>query len=103
MSQKKAQLIAEPELCFEAVVVAIEAGSLLDVLEHPSRKAQRHYTTTPPLVKAMPDTTLAVKQPLDDFEHDALLSASTFASPAAISRRFAHGHCGSWEGGERFF
>lgn len=32
-----AQLIAERELCFEAVVVAIEAGGLPDVLEHPSQ------------------------------------------------------------------
>ena len=29
--------MAERELCFEAVVVAIEAGELLDVLEHPSQ------------------------------------------------------------------
>ena len=36
--EKNAQLIAERELCFEAVVVAIEAGELLDVLEHPSQR-----------------------------------------------------------------
>ena len=35
--EKNAQLIAERELCFEAVVVAIEAGELLDALEHPSQ------------------------------------------------------------------
>jgi hypothetical protein len=35
--EKNAQLIAERELCFEAVVVAIEAGELLDVLEHPNQ------------------------------------------------------------------
>lgn len=31
--EKNAQLLAERQLCFEAVVVAIEAGDLLDVLE----------------------------------------------------------------------
>ena len=35
--EKNAQLMADRELCFEAVVVAIEAGELLDVLEHPSQ------------------------------------------------------------------
>ena len=35
--EKKAQLISDRELCFEAVVVAIEAGELLDVLEHPKQ------------------------------------------------------------------
>ena len=35
--EKNAHLIAERELCFEAVVVAFEAGELLDVLEHPSQ------------------------------------------------------------------
>ena len=35
--EKNAHLIAEREICFEAVVVAIEAGELLDVLEHPSQ------------------------------------------------------------------
>ncbi|EAQ76440.1 MULTISPECIES: hypothetical protein [unclassified Synechococcus] len=34
--EKNAQLLAERRLCFEAVVVAIEAGDLLDVLEHPN-------------------------------------------------------------------
>jgi hypothetical protein len=34
--EKNAQLIAERQLCFEDVVVAIEAGDLLDVLEHPN-------------------------------------------------------------------
>lgn len=36
-SDKNAQLMAERERCFESVVVAIEAGELLDVLEHPSQ------------------------------------------------------------------
>jgi len=36
-AEKNAQLITERELCFEAVVVAIEAGELLDVLEHPNQ------------------------------------------------------------------
>ena len=35
-SAKNEQLMAERNLCFEAVVVAIEAGELLDVLEHPN-------------------------------------------------------------------
>ena len=35
-SEKNEQLMAERNLCFEAVVVAIEAGELLDVLEHPN-------------------------------------------------------------------
>lgn len=45
-AEKNAQLMAERELCFEAVVVAMEAGELLDVLEHPSQARypdQRHY------------------------------------------------------------
>jgi hypothetical protein len=36
-AEKNAQLMADRELCFEAVVVAIEAGELLDVLDHPSQ------------------------------------------------------------------
>ena len=36
-SAKNEQLMAERDLCFEAVVVAIEAGELLDVLEHPNQ------------------------------------------------------------------
>lgn len=36
-AEKNTQLMADRELCFEAVVVAIEAGELLDVLEHPSQ------------------------------------------------------------------
>jgi len=36
--EKNAQLLAERQLCFEAVVVAIEAGDLLDVLEHPNQQ-----------------------------------------------------------------
>ena len=144
--EKNAQLIAEREICFEAVVVAIEAGELLDVLEHPNQvryPGQRilvvringyvhlvpyveaddrlFLITIIPMVKAMPDTTSIVhldakeQQLLDDFEHDAMLSvatpslleglresaratdrrisASTFAYPAAISRRSAQGHC----------
>ena len=39
-SEKNAQLMVDRNLCFEAVVVAIEAGELLDVLEHPN---QRRY------------------------------------------------------------
>ena len=31
------QLMAERRICFEAIVVAIEAGELLDVLEHPNQ------------------------------------------------------------------
>jgi uncharacterized DUF497 family protein len=37
-SEKNAQLLAERQLCFEAVVVAIEAGDLLDVQEHPNQQ-----------------------------------------------------------------
>jgi hypothetical protein len=36
--ENKAQLLAERQLCFEAVVVAIEAGDLLDVQEHPNQQ-----------------------------------------------------------------
>jgi len=36
-SEKNDQLMAEQGICFEAVVVAIEAGELLDVLEHPKQ------------------------------------------------------------------
>ena len=36
--EKNAQRLAERQLCFEAVVVAIEAGDLLDVLEHPNQQ-----------------------------------------------------------------
>jgi hypothetical protein len=36
--EKNAQLLAERQLCFEAFVVAIEAGDLLDVLEHPNQQ-----------------------------------------------------------------
>ncbi len=36
--EKNAQLLAERQLCFEAVVVAIEAGDLLDVQEHPNQQ-----------------------------------------------------------------
>lgn len=34
--EKNAQLLADRGFCFEAVVAAIEAGDLLDVLEHPN-------------------------------------------------------------------
>jgi len=34
---KNALLLAERGLCFEAVVAAIEADGLLDVLEHPNQ------------------------------------------------------------------
>jgi uncharacterized DUF497 family protein len=36
-SEKNERLMAERDLCFEAVVVAIEAGELLDVLDHPNQ------------------------------------------------------------------
>jgi hypothetical protein len=36
--EKNAQLLAQRQLCFEAVVVAIESGDLLDVLEHPNQQ-----------------------------------------------------------------
>lgn len=36
--EKNAQLLADRQLCFEAVVVAIEAGDLLDVQEHPNQQ-----------------------------------------------------------------
>ena len=36
-SEKNEQLMAERGICFEAIVVAIEAGELLDVLEHPNQ------------------------------------------------------------------
>lgn len=35
-SEKNQQLQAQRSICFEAVVVAIEAGGLLDVLAHPN-------------------------------------------------------------------
>lgn len=35
--EKNDQLMAERGICFEAVVVAIEAGELLDVLDHPNQ------------------------------------------------------------------
>jgi predicted DNA binding CopG/RHH family protein len=35
--EKNEQLMAERALCFEAVVVAIETGELLDVLDHPNQ------------------------------------------------------------------
>ena len=36
--EKNAQLLAGRQLCFEAVVVAMEAGDLLDVQEHPNQQ-----------------------------------------------------------------
>ena len=36
-TDKNDQLMAERGICFEAVVVAIEAGELLDVLDHPNQ------------------------------------------------------------------
>lgn len=36
-SEKNDQLLAEKGICFEAVVVAIEPGELLDVLDHPNQ------------------------------------------------------------------
>jgi hypothetical protein len=36
--EKNAQLQAERQLCFEAVVVAIEAGDLRDVQAHPNQQ-----------------------------------------------------------------
>ena len=35
-SDKNQQLLAQRSICFEAVVVAIETGGLLDVLAHPN-------------------------------------------------------------------
>jgi len=35
-SEKNQQLLAQRSICFEAVVVAIETGGLLDVLAHPN-------------------------------------------------------------------
>lgn len=35
--EKNALLMEDREICFEAVVVAIEAGELLDALEHPNK------------------------------------------------------------------
>ena len=37
-SEKNAQLMVDRNLCFEAVVVAIGARELLDVLEHPNHR-----------------------------------------------------------------
>jgi hypothetical protein len=34
--EKNQQLLASPGLCFEAVIVAIEEGGLLDVRQHPN-------------------------------------------------------------------
>jgi hypothetical protein len=36
--ENNAQLLAERQMCFEAVVVAIEAGDLLDVQQHPNQQ-----------------------------------------------------------------
>ena len=36
--ENNAQLLAERQLCFEAVVVAIEAGDLLDIQDHPNQQ-----------------------------------------------------------------
>ncbi len=36
--ENNAQLLAKQRLCFEAVVVAIEAGDLLDVQAHPNQQ-----------------------------------------------------------------
>ena len=36
-SEKNDQLMAERGICFEMVVVAIEAGELIDVLDHPNQ------------------------------------------------------------------
>jgi len=36
--EQNAQLLAERQQCFEAVVMAIEAGELVDVLEHPKQQ-----------------------------------------------------------------
>jgi hypothetical protein len=36
--KNNAQLLAERQLCFEAVVVAIEAGDVLGVQEHPNQQ-----------------------------------------------------------------
>ena len=36
--EKNAQLMAARNLCFEAVVIAIDAGDLLDVLQHPNQQ-----------------------------------------------------------------
>jgi uncharacterized DUF497 family protein len=35
--EKNDQLMAERGICFEMVVVAIEAGELIDVLDHPNQ------------------------------------------------------------------
>ena len=35
-SEKNQQLLSQRSICFEAVVVAIETGGLLDVLAHPN-------------------------------------------------------------------
>jgi len=35
-SDKNQQLLAQRSICFEAVVVAVETGGLLDVLAHPN-------------------------------------------------------------------
>ena len=51
--EKNAQLLAERQLCFEAVVVAIEAGDLLDVQEHPN---QQRYPGQRILVVQLNDT-----------------------------------------------
>lgn len=40
--EKNDQLRAERGVTFEQMVVAIEAGGLLDILEHPNRTKYRH-------------------------------------------------------------
>jgi predicted DNA binding CopG/RHH family protein len=116
--EKNAQLIAERELCFEAVVVAIEAGELLDVLEHPSQarypgqrilviringyvhlvpyvEADDHLflKTIIPMVKAMPEAKSTVQ--LDEEEQQLLEDFEREAMVTVATPSLLEGICES--------
>jgi len=85
--EKNAQLLAERQLCFEAVVVAIEAGGLLDVLEHPN---QQRYPGQRILVVRLHDYIHLVPM-IETQEHLFLKTiipsrkANRFYTPSALS------------------
>ncbi|WP_255106058.1 MULTISPECIES: CopG family antitoxin [unclassified Synechococcus] len=103
--EKNAQLLAERQVCFEAVVVAIEAGDLLDVQEHPNQQrypGQRilvvrlngyihlvpmteteEHLLTRTIIPSSPELEPAEQQLLADFEAGELRSVAT---PALLSQ-----------------
>jgi predicted DNA binding CopG/RHH family protein len=103
--EKNAQLLAERQLCFEAVVVAIEAGDLLDVLEHPNQQrypgqrilvvrlhdyihlvpmiATQEHLLTSTTIPSSPELEPAEQQLFADFEAGELRSVAT---PALLSQ-----------------